>query len=931
MGFVGQYTFAPSIMDIGMKKIGCLIVLFVLFSVFACAQVRYEGILLDHSTKQPVAFANILLPELGRGTVSSIQGTFSIEIAKLDSTSLQVSCIGYEPLTKVIQHADGFSTLYLRPKSQSISEVSVIAEEKLSLETTSTISREALQHLQPSSFADVLELLPGGSAAKLDMSGMQMISLREANTGANPDYNTSFGTAFIIDGHTISNDAQIQDVTGYQEHGGLDVKHTNTTAKGIDMRLIPTDNIESVEIIRGIPSVKYGDLTSGAVIINRSHQKSQYLGRYKSMPGSKLFALSKGFQLGRANTFNVNVDYLDYMDDPRNLKKNYNRLTGSVRYQKKMVRDDREIHIQANVDYTGSFDEKRLDPEADHPETDAFEDKYNRYQAGGRFKLQKLDRHWFKGIEFSLTSHYTHTQKQIKRAVVGGMLPITTSRDEGEHYGQFLPGTYVSNYKNDGKPFYFSAYLNSEYMPSFFGVQHNILLGADWRYDKNYGAGEIYDETRPLYVGVGRPRALKEVPAIQKLALYVEDNFEIPVSTHKLIVQLGLRANASLNMDKRYVINNKPYYDPRLNAAWLFPTFKLFNKNSILRINGGIGWQTKFPALAHLYPQLVYYDKVQLNYYSPNPQLRQVHYKTWITDPVNFKLEPNRNKKVELGFSLNIDQMQLRVTAYHEKSDQGFKKLSHIRVLQYKLYDNETGPSAEELTAPPTIDMFEAEDRKVFWPYDQSENGALEIKKGIEYQLDMGRIEAIQSRVSINGAYFYNKYELAQGQYMRGENVTINDRDIPYYGYYIWDKGKTYEQFNTNVRFDTQIDQLGLIFSSSIENMWFTKRENNYNDGMPQYYYSYDQVAHTYLPEHKDDPILGFLHYNWQPAYFNNERVPYQAELNLKVTKFIGEHLRLAFYVNNMLRYAPDYKTSWGYKKNRRVNPDFGMELNIKL
>ena len=32
---------------------------------------------------------------------------------------------------------------------------------------------------------------------------------------------------------------------------------------GVDMRSVSTDDIESVEVVRGIPSVEYGDLTSG--------------------------------------------------------------------------------------------------------------------------------------------------------------------------------------------------------------------------------------------------------------------------------------------------------------------------------------------------------------------------------------------------------------------------------------------------------------------------------------------------------------------------------------------------------------------------------------------------------------------------------------------------------------------------------------------
>ncbi len=44
-------------------------------------------------------------------------------------------------------------------------------------------------------------------------------------------------------------------------------KNTSVDGGGVDVKQISTNNIESVEVIRGIASVQYGDLTSGAVIV----------------------------------------------------------------------------------------------------------------------------------------------------------------------------------------------------------------------------------------------------------------------------------------------------------------------------------------------------------------------------------------------------------------------------------------------------------------------------------------------------------------------------------------------------------------------------------------------------------------------------------------------------------------------------------------
>lgn len=91
-------------------------------------------------------------------------------------------------------------------------------------------------------------------------------------------------------------------------------------SKGVDMRTIPTDNIEKVEIIRGIPSVAYGNVANGAVIIQRKTSESPLSARFKADKTSKLFSVGKGFRLDGNGRYVLNTDlsYLDSKIDPRN-------------------------------------------------------------------------------------------------------------------------------------------------------------------------------------------------------------------------------------------------------------------------------------------------------------------------------------------------------------------------------------------------------------------------------------------------------------------------------------------------------------------------------------------------------------------------------------------------------------------------------------
>ncbi|MFR7824841.1 MAG: TonB-dependent receptor plug domain-containing protein [Odoribacter splanchnicus] len=67
---------------------------------------------------------------------------------------------------------------------------------------------------------------------------------------------------------------------------------TSSPAGGVDVRAISTDNIESIEVIRGIPSVEYGDLTSGAVIINSKAGREPFRLRFKT--NENIYQVSAG-------------------------------------------------------------------------------------------------------------------------------------------------------------------------------------------------------------------------------------------------------------------------------------------------------------------------------------------------------------------------------------------------------------------------------------------------------------------------------------------------------------------------------------------------------------------------------------------------------------------------------------------------------------
>ena len=122
--------------------------------------------------------------------------------------------------------------------------------------TTRKIDSGEIDHLQASNLGDVLTLVPGvEKSGQMGLAKQQNVGLRKVKRSDSGLYGfESFGTSIVIDGNEISGDMQ---AAGYVS-GSVD-------QSGTDLRTIPADNIASVEVITGIPSVEYGNFTDGIV------------------------------------------------------------------------------------------------------------------------------------------------------------------------------------------------------------------------------------------------------------------------------------------------------------------------------------------------------------------------------------------------------------------------------------------------------------------------------------------------------------------------------------------------------------------------------------------------------------------------------------------------------------------------------------------
>lgn len=197
--------------------------------------------LTDKASKEPIIMATCVLNPLGSHAVTDISGKAVIKNIPRGRYVLEITYVGYEPLKKEIMVDKPLNLpITLTETSLALSEVTVVARQNASgTSTSSVIGRQAIDHLQASSLADVMQLIPGHIMGNTDMTSNQQLQLREISAN---NITNRFGTGVIMDGVPLSNNGAV----GQGDFSA-------SSAIGTDMRQISADDINEVEVIRGIP------------------------------------------------------------------------------------------------------------------------------------------------------------------------------------------------------------------------------------------------------------------------------------------------------------------------------------------------------------------------------------------------------------------------------------------------------------------------------------------------------------------------------------------------------------------------------------------------------------------------------------------------------------------------------------------------------
>ena len=906
-------------------------------------EARLEVTVTDAASGEALGYAVCSLrPKEGNGkeraAAADARGVCLLEGLKPGRFELRLLYMGHVFLQGELQLPAGLTRRRIRLDIDpvAIGEVLVTAAESKGPTSSSKIGREAIAHIQPSSIADLMELIPGGRATDPSFGAPQEIRLREAAPSSSANYATSaLGTQIQVDGIPISNDANLQYSTSY----GSIQEYANVN-RGVDTRAISTDDIESVEIVRGIPSVEYGDLTSGLVKVKRREGGRDLTARFKADMSSKLFSVGKGFERkGRGDaertTLNINADYLTAASDPRNPRQSYQRLTGSVRFGRHWQGSAYRYSAGGSLDYTGSFDNKKSDQDLDNGlggPVERYKSNYNRTQFAATFAVEARHRQFFHSLD--LTASLSAEFDRIDRwrfVETGSDFAKTWGTEEAEDDADIITAYYDATLLVDGKPFYGYAKAIAIFNADTERSRNTLRVGADWSMDKNYGRGLVFDVARPFSPQMdSRPRAYDAIPALHKLSFFLEDATTLALGDFRVEATGGVRAASMFNLGRRYTIQGKFYFDPRANVVVALPRFHVAGRNLTLRLGGGVGWHTKFPTMDSLYPDTEYFDFTQLNYWPANPALRRINLRLYTLDPTNYDLRAARNFKWEVRLDADWNDNQLSVTYFREDMTSGFRTTSDYRSFTFRDYD-ETAIDMEQLDGPPSLDGIPYTEETRLGGYSRSTNGSRTEKSGIEFAFTSQRIRAIATRVTVTGAYFRTNYSNMHPEYLLPTSAP-GGQTYPYVGYYFSTDGYLREMCNTNFLLDTQIPRLKLILSTSFQCMWFLGSRNTPVSAWPISYLDEDLVSHPFTAESAADGLLSALVRDSDPTLWRYVTTPFSMNVNLKITKKLyRDKMAVALFVNKLLDYTPDYHTSDGRHIRREVTPYFGMELNIKL
>lgn len=891
-----------------------------------------KGMVTEVGSDMPIPGTAVRLGSDYLWTITDTDGSFVFENVQAGKYELEVSCLGYVTVTSEIEVSKDISgiKISLNENSLALDEVVVTAQKaKDGLSTTHSLGRDALNHLQMSNMTDVAALLPGGKTINPDLTAENSFSLRD---GGSSNGNAAFGTAVEVDGVRIGNNASFNGMSG------------------VDTRSVAVENIESIEVITGVPSAEYGDLGSGIVKINTRKGRTPVNVTFSVNPRTYQASVSKGIDLQENNgVLNISAEWARAIKKLISPYESYTRTGITLSYSntfRKVLRF--EAGFTGNI---GGMDTK------DDP--DAFTGEYQKERdnvfRGNTSLTWLLNKSWITNLKLDASVNFNdnlfHHHKYESYA---SNQPAVHAEQEGYFIADRLPLTFFSDQVIDSKELDFAAALKYNWHKRWDDVKSSLKAGVQWKANGNVGEGEYYKD--PMLAANGyRPRPYTDYPFMHNISVYAEEHITVPVAATRLELTAGLRLENVFIKNSLY--NNKTTLSPRFNARWeLAEGFA---------IRGGWGITEKLPSYYILYPKQEYRD-IQTFGFSHGDQTSYIYYTQPYTVVYNPELRWQRNSNSEIGIDAAFADMKVSLVGFYNVTKGTYNFLNVYEPYSYDILqrpegfvmpdnpqikvDSQTGMmyvrgSQDEYWTPMDVKVTD----RTFAKSTKQNNGADVKRAGAELVVEFPEIKPLKTTFRLDAAYTYTKYlnEQLSAYYQKGwSHTTLADRSYQYLGIYAnggnddsVTNGKITHNLDANLTAITHIPQARIIITCRLEATLLRRSRNlsqyngaeyaftvsetdnnptggNIYDGKsytaiyPVSYMDLDGNVHPFTAAQAADPDFANLILKSDNIYtFAQDGYGMYMSANLSITKEIGDHISLSFFANNFTNSRPYVKS----------------------
>lgn len=911
-----------------------------------------SGKVVDAKTGEPVIGAAVNVEDTGIWAISDENGKFFLPDIRPGDYAVQFSCLGFvdKRLSFVVKKDIPNLTIKLDQNTLALNSVVVTAErDKEGMNTSLKFGANALNHLQMSNVTDISALLPGGKTVNPDLTTDNAVSLRSGGLAAG---NAAFGTALEVDGVRVGNNASFGSMSG-----------TGT-------RNISTENVQSIEVITGVPSAEYGDLNSGMVRINTRKGLTPWNITFAVNPRTYQASASKGIDLMKnRGVLNVSAEWTRATQKLSSPYTSYTRRGFSASYSntfKNVLKF--EAGATGNI---GGMNTKN-DPDAYKGTWSKVRDNVLRANTSLTWLLRKS---WITNLKLDASVNYNDNRSQDHAyGSSASMLPAVHSELAGYYLADRLPVSYFSDKVIDSKELDYAASLKYEWFKKSGKRLSKLKAGVQWKANGNVGEGEYYKDPSVAANGY-RPRPYSQYPFMHNVAAYIEEDYTFPIGKTSLQISAGLRLENLFVKDTDY--KNVSSLSPRFNAKWKI--------SDNLSIRGGWGVSEKLPSFYILYPVQKYRD-IQTFGFSHGDSSSYVYYTQPYKMLFNENLKWQKNYNAEFGIEAYFLRTSVSLVGFFNKTKNPYTYQNIYTPFSYNIMsvpsgymvpdnpeirvDSQTGQvymrgSNEEFWTPMATKVTD----KTFFESQMPGNGDDIYRTGAELIVDFPEIAPIRTKFRLDANYAYTHYidNTLNWTYRTGwSHTSLSNRSYQYVGIYANGgesgtfNGKESHSLNANLTAITHIPEARIVITCRLEMSLLSRfrnlsryqgkeyaynvnadgvesiggsiyGSNNYTAIRPVKYMDENGDVHDFTDKEASDPAFANLIIKSGNAYtFSQDGYGAYLSANLSVTKEIGDHVSLSFFANNFTN-SRMYVTSKATGVSAIFTPAFYYGLTCRL